>query len=111
MFSPYPMSGSDTACPFAQLSSAGVMTGHFTQTCKRGLGATEEVPRPSRVKGGNTASPPVRTVRHEDSGLRLEDGARRAPEILELPPGYTPLQKFSRNLRDEAVASPLRKHQ
>ncbi|KAJ7346237.1 hypothetical protein DFH08DRAFT_781072 [Mycena albidolilacea] len=82
MFSPYPMSGSDTARPFVQLS------GYFARTRKRGFGATGEVPRPSRAK---RASPLVRTVRHEDSGLRLEDGAQRIPEIVELPPGYTPL--------------------
>ncbi|KAJ7801843.1 hypothetical protein B0H14DRAFT_2386087 [Mycena olivaceomarginata] len=91
MLSPYPMSGWDTARPFAQLSGPYATIGYFLRTRKRGLGATGEVPRPSQAKRGNTASPPVRTVRHEDSGLRLEDGAQRAPEIVELPPGYTPL--------------------
>jgi hypothetical protein len=94
MVSPYPMS--DTARPFAQLFGASARAGYFARTRKRGLGATgspsgEEEPRPWGVKGGNTASPPVQTVRHEDSGLRLEEGSGGAPEIVELPPGYTPL--------------------
>ncbi|KAJ7862911.1 hypothetical protein B0H14DRAFT_2575138 [Mycena olivaceomarginata] len=91
MFNPYPMSGSDTTRPFAQLSGPYATMGYFARTRKRDLGATGEVPRPSRAKRGDTVSPPVRTVRHEDSGLLLEDGARSAPEIVELPPGYTPL--------------------
>jgi hypothetical protein len=91
MFSPYPMSGSDTVRPFAQLSGPYATMGYFARTRKRGLDATREVPRPSRAKHGNTVSPPVRTVRHEDSGLRLEDAARSAPEFVELPPGYTVL--------------------
>jgi hypothetical protein len=52
MFNPYPMSGSDTARPFAQLSGPYATMGYFARTRKRDLGATGEVPRPSRAKRG-----------------------------------------------------------
>jgi hypothetical protein len=77
-----------------QLSSASSESGYIARAGKRSASRTRETserwPSLPRIKGANMTSLPVQVLRHEDSGLRLES-ASMPPEIVEIPPRYTPV--------------------
>ncbi|KAF9527584.1 hypothetical protein CPB83DRAFT_815375 [Crepidotus variabilis] len=50
----------------------------------------EELPPPLTQVNNTILSPHVEVVRHQDSGLRALEDPQSTPEIVEMPPEYTP---------------------